>query len=426
MLAFFAITVALSGALPLWLDEILQLQITGHGSAGTLISHLPDTSGAVPLGYLAQWESLRLTGYSVRLARLPSAFFVTAAVFVVGLLGGEFGLRRRWMGAGIFALFPLTVRYACESRVYALGLFLSVLATFIYVRFAKRPGIWLLFTYCTTLILAIYTQPYAAFVAPAHILWSAFNRQWKCVVQGSVAFAAAVTAFLPWYIWSKSRWVSGITTTGLHFSFSAKTFLVLFRELTGGGYWASGLIAILLVLAGLKRRPIWRTDGLLILLIIVPFSCGLVADGMFDYFIAARQFLWVLPALALITALAIEKTGRTGRGLGVILAVICLYQNLHYFSSPREDWGAAARLLIGYVKQGGCVTVAPREHLQFYRFFEPELAEAACDGTRTVLVVSPYSTAAQRASEVAELTSRGYRRQSETMIGKSEITVFGR
>ena len=125
-LVFLCVAIGLSGVLPLWLDEIMQLTKTRGASTAEVIAAVKLNAGATPLGYVVQQESLRLTGYSVRRARFPSALFETAAVFTVALLGDELGLEFPWLGAALFAAFPLTLRYATESRIYSQALFFSV------------------------------------------------------------------------------------------------------------------------------------------------------------------------------------------------------------------------------------------------------------------------------------------------------------
>ncbi len=136
---FVAIAISVASIRPLWLDEILQLIDTRQPSTIQMISALRQTPGAVPLGFLAQQAALKIAGYSMVRARLPSALFGASAVFVVALLGSQLGLKRGWHAAVIFAFFPLTLRYATESRVYSQALFLSVLATHLYLRLTKRP-----------------------------------------------------------------------------------------------------------------------------------------------------------------------------------------------------------------------------------------------------------------------------------------------
>ncbi|MSV35938.1 MAG: hypothetical protein EXQ47_10130 [Bryobacterales bacterium] len=129
---FFLIASALSGVLPLWLDEILQLRETRNTSTAEMLATVPRNSGAVPLGYLVQQAVLKITGYSARWARLPAMLFGSAAVFLVALLAAELGFTRPWLSAAVFAAFPVTLRYATEARVYSQALFFSVLATLIY------------------------------------------------------------------------------------------------------------------------------------------------------------------------------------------------------------------------------------------------------------------------------------------------------
>jgi len=166
------IWIALSGRRPLWLDEIQQLLITRQPSVSLLISAVPQNSGASPLGYLVQQFALQVTGYSVRLARLPEALFDGAAVFVVFLLACELGLESPWISAVAFALFPMITRYSTESRVYMITLFWPVLATYIYVKMTQRPVTQIVVWYTVVMVAAIYSQPYAASVGVAHVLWS--------------------------------------------------------------------------------------------------------------------------------------------------------------------------------------------------------------------------------------------------------------
>jgi len=174
---FLVAAFALSGVLPLWLDEILQLAETRSVSPTAMIASLPQFSGAAPLGYLVQQASLKITGYSVRMARVPSVLFGAGAVFLTALLAAELGLKYSWQAAALFAAFPLTLRYGTESRVYSMALFLSVLASFLYVRLAKKPSWILAGAYWLTLIAAAYTQPYSVCVGFAHLLWAAVYRE---------------------------------------------------------------------------------------------------------------------------------------------------------------------------------------------------------------------------------------------------------
>ena len=423
---FALVSPALLGALPLWLDETLQLIETRDPSTTQMIARLPRNSGAAPLGYLVQHYALRLTGYSIRKARLPAALFGIATVLVVALLAAEAGVRYYWLAAALFAVFPESLRYATESRVYSQALFFSVLSTLIYVILAKRPTAVLAAGYWLALTLAIYTQPYSASVGLAHLLWSVVRREFRAGLYGGVAFALAILAFLPWYLWSRAAWAAGIAREGFHFSFSAKTLLMLFREVAGAGYWGSALLLVLCAIAVARRYPLTRAQHLLLFLIAVPPVCVFAADAVANYFVAARQFIWILPAVAILAAMAVERHARTAVVLYALLGVICVRQSVRYFTAPRENWQAAATFISDQVQRGACLIVAPSEHARLYEFFRPELERARCSAPRMVLAITPATTNQQRESAIAALIAEGYKEQRETAAGGSAILFFQR
>lgn len=415
-IVFFLAAIALSGVLPLWLDEVIQLGITRDTGPAQLMTALPGQPGAAPLGYLTQQAMLSASGYSVRWARFPSAVFMAGTVFLVALIGGE-------LAAVLFALFPLTLRYATESRVYSEALFFSTLSTILFIRILKNPTWRGGALYCVALTAAVYTQPYAIFVAPAHIGWALIGRNFKVAARTAVSVCVSVAAFLPWYLFTRAHWSSGITGAGVHFAFSAKTPLMLFREVAGAGYWGSGLLLILCALALARKAP---RAGFLVLLIAIPVALALAADAMFGYFVATRQILWVLPAIALLAAQGVAWNRWAGLTLSALLAAFCVWQSFRYFTAPRENWKVAADALEAEVKKGACVVVVPAEQAYSYQFFRPELAETRCPAPQTVVAFTPYATDTQRQAAVSALTAQGYRRQSGYAAGKSEIALFSR
>ena len=426
--AYLGIATALSGVRPLWLDEILQLIHTRQPSANELMVQLPLDTGAVPLGYIVQHASMKVTGFSLRRARLPAAVFGAATVLVVALLGTELGLKSPLLAAIAFGGLPLMLRYATEARIYSQGLFFSALATLIYVRLANRPSWAGASVYAAVLLAAIYSQPYAVSVGLAHLLWSVLHREWRVALLGAAAIAVVAFAFLPWFLWSKAQWTRNINLAAQHFSVSTKTPLVILRELAGAGYVGTGALLILSGLAIAGRRFASRTRSVLILLLAMPLVIPLAADAWFDYFIAARQFIWCLPAAAILAAGACERrktvTKTVTTTLAGLLGVACLWSSFRFFTGPHEDWEAAATALAGQVQRGACLVVAPSDQARLYEFFRPELRDAHCSGPRVVLASSPYTTREERRATIARLLPAGYARESEVSIGKCAIELF--
>ena len=418
-----AAMILLSGCRPLWLDEILQLLYTRDSSPTQMVSHLGTNPGASPLGYLTQQIVLKIFGYSIWSARLPAAVFGGAALVTTILLAGELGLASGWTG-WIFAALPLNVRYATEARMYSQALFFSVLATLLYVRMTKKPGWKPAAVYGLTIAIAAYTQPYSVSVGMAHILWSLVYRERKSALLGGIAFVTAVLAYLPWYFWSKDLWRIG-TPPDQHFSASLKTPLMLFRELAGGGYWVSGLLVILCALA-LARGTINRRNGtLLILLIGVPLLSVFAGDAWFSYFLAARQFIWVLPAIAILAGNSGWRNHLAPALLGLLLMVSAC-QSMRYFIRPSENWQAAADVIAARIQAGACLSVAPSDHLPLYEFFRPGLHPSPCHCSQWILALTPYSTAQQRDTALREFRRQGYRPENETFVGGTTIVRFRR
>jgi 4-amino-4-deoxy-L-arabinose transferase-like glycosyltransferase len=424
---FLAIAIPVCAIRPLWLDEILQLMETRQPSTTRMIMDVRQTAGATPLGYLVQHEVLKIAGYSIVLARLSSALFGAATVFLVALLGAQFGLRRGWLAGVIFGLCPLTLRYAAESRVYSQALFLSVLATSLYLRLAARPGPGIAVLYWLVLTASVYTQPYAVCVGIAPLLYSLVRRERRTAWMCGSALLLALIAFLPWFAWAQAEWAATNATNGFQFSFSLKTPLMLFREFAGAGYWGSGLL-LLLCAAALQGRGLGTPQrGLLVLLISSVPVVVLCGDAWFGYFIAARQIIWILPAVAILAAAGIEHYRRAGLVLAIMLAIVCLRQSIVFFRAPGEDWKVAANVLADRVRQGNCLLVAPPQHAPLYEFFHPELGSAPCSADSSiVLAITPAATSAQRCISRTKLISAGYRASNATIVGRSEIVLFHR
>lgn len=418
---YLFVAIFLSGVWPLWLDEVLQLIDTRDGTAFDMLLRLPSHhAGSAPLGYLVQHASLQLTSYSMVAARLPAAIFGAASVFVVALLATELDVARGWLAALIFAMFPLTLRYSAEGRMYSQALFFSTLATLLYVRYARDPRWTIGVGYCAALIAAAYTQPFASSVGLALFLWSLFNDESKVAIFGCLSFMVTVAAFLPWHFWADQIYLAAAGDQLPHFTLSIKTPLMIFRELAGLGYWGSGVLLILCVI-GVRRRVVpSRVLSFVALMVAVPMVVILFTDALFDYFIAARQFIWVLPAIAILAAAAVEK--RTGVLL-FLLAVIALRQNIVFYTAPKEDWHAAADTIAAKVDLGARLEVAPPEQKTLYTFFRPELRNAD-DGSAAVLAVTPYSTPCFRESAIDKLTREGCQPIQGETVGKSEIILF--
>jgi uncharacterized membrane protein len=419
---FLAVALALGQTRPLWLDELLQLIDTRRGSLREVLELTAGNPGSAPLAYLLQYALLRVCDCSLLLLRLPAALFGAGALYLTAALGAELGLRRSWVAAAVLGSFPLTLRYMTEARGYAQGLFFAVLATLLFVRLARQPGWRMAGLYALALTAAVYTQPFAATVGLAHAAWALRWRRASTACWAVAGGAVAGLAFLPWYLWSHGRWMSA---DRFGFTLTARTPLILLREFTGAGYLGALVLVALCVLAARRRvlphhaTSLWVTG--------VPVVCALAADARFGYFIAARQFLWVLPALAVLAAAAVERRGRTlAYTLTSLLLVVCAIQNARFFTSRRENWSAAAEALAGQARGGARVRVIPAGQAQLYEFFHPELRIESGMADRTILAVTPYARVEEARAARGDLAATGYGATRQTVVGDTTITLFQR
>ena len=175
----------------------------------------------------------------------------------------------------------------------------------------------------------------------------------------------------------------------------------------------------------IKRRYLTsRIHALLLLLIVVPLVSVFCADAWFDYFLAVRQFIWVLPAIAILAATAFEEYTRAGVTLAAALGIICMWQNFRYFTASHENWEAASDAIAEQVKRGACLVVAPPERARLYEFFSPELSRADCRSPTMVLAITPYTTRAQQETAAAALIKDRYRLERKTVVGRSVVVFY--
>jgi hypothetical protein len=237
----------------------------------------------------------------------------------------------------------------------------------------------------------------------------------------AVALAVAGIAFLPWFFSSKARWAASIAQTSTHFHISAATPLMIFRESTGAGYWGAGCLALLCGMAAWNRWPPPRAAWLVVLILSTVVICVLTGDALFGYFLAARQFLWILPSLAIFAASAIERKERTALALAILPGIFCVRQSAVFFLSPKENWQAAADSTLAQVQQGAGLIVVPAEQAPLYAFFHPELRSVRATSNPIVMAITPYATGAQRQAAIAAYVAAGYEVELERMIGGSQI-----
>src|SRR5436309_1973830 len=160
-LALYAATlILLIPSKSLWVDEIIDLGGVRNADLQGVLAFVPGNAGGVPLGYLVDFWMIKLFGYSVFVVRLPSVLFTVWTCLAVYILAWQAKLRAPLLAAALYAVLPLTVRYALEARPYAQAACWSAFSTVVFVSLVRNPTLGKAARYAVLIALGLFTQPY--------------------------------------------------------------------------------------------------------------------------------------------------------------------------------------------------------------------------------------------------------------------------
>jgi hypothetical protein len=434
LVVFFALYCALVAALlpvlPLWLDEILDLKSVRDLGFSQLIAAIPQNSGGVPLGYIAQFAAVHLLGFSKFSGRLPSAVFSAASVVGVYYLAKSYGRRAAICAAALIALFPLQLRYAVEARPYSQALCLSIWATVVLLRFDAKPRLSAYIAYVALIIAAIYSQPYSIFVPVAHAVWTLLvpgRRKNLLFVCTSLAITAV--AFLPWYVFAAHLWHESLREYG--FSFGIHWPLLVLKELVGGGYWGAAFVLPFAYYGFRSAKSVKPLLSLHVLGIVVPLVLAIASDAALGYFLAIRQMIYITPFLAVLCGIGaarlLEERSLWARCLVTALFLVLIGGDFHYFLKPHENWEQAARYLDRETSnRSRCVIFVPAGSIGFYSFFAPGLISRSAPDykscNRLTVAISPYD--AKSRESIAQLEREGYKLVSQASFNGPQVFEY--
>lgn len=299
---YAAILILLIPAKPLWVDEIIDLNGVRNADLHDVLAFVPGNAGGVPLGYLVDFWMIRLFGYSEFIVRLPSVMFTVLTCLAVYILAWQASLRAPLLAAILYAVSPLTLRYALEARPYAQAACWSAFATVVFLSLVRKPILGKAARYAALVALGLFTQPYSIFVSVAHLIWTVLvKRNMLASWLAGAAVAVASLAFLPWYLKAHAIW-QGAVSSGVRFFVTGKDLLVIPHELMGTGYLGSAVTAIT-ILIGLAWSTWHREEkSFWVLYIAIPLVLVPAADAYFGYFLAVRQMIFALVPISIVIA----------------------------------------------------------------------------------------------------------------------------
>src|SRR5579864_8853832 len=233
----------------LWADEIIDLNGVRNADLRGVLAFVPGNAGGVPLGYLVDFWMIRIFGYSEFVVRLPSVFFTVWTCAAVYILAWKAKLRAPLLAAVLYAVSPLTMRYALEARPYAQAACWSAFSTVVFLSLVRMPMLGKAARYAALVAAGLYTQPYTIFVSVAHLIWVAFvKKNARAVWLAGTAVALASLAFLPWFLKTHAAWQATVRS-GVRFMVTGRDLMVIPHELMGTGFAGAALTAIAIVVA---------------------------------------------------------------------------------------------------------------------------------------------------------------------------------
>jgi uncharacterized membrane protein len=328
------VVVRLHSASGLWLDEALSVNI-----ARVPLDQLPEAlrhDGSPPLYYLLLHGWIGVFGTSTTAVRALSGLFALLALPLIWLLGRRIGGRT----AGSVALLllatsPFAVRYATETRMYAMVLALVLAGGLALVAALERPTAPRLLGVAVAtgaLLLTHYWALYLLTVVGAVLLWLAVRSSAarRCVA----AMVAGSLLFLPWL----PSFLYQAAHTGTPWAAPPKASAVL----TTIGVWAGGigttwggLLTVLLLglvlLAVLGRSqsggvllalPVAGRAGLLALVAVGTVALGVLLAAVTSAGFAPRYTSVAIAPFLLAAAMGAAVLPNRARTVVVGLAVL--------------------------------------------------------------------------------------------------------
>ena len=232
-----------------WIDEGISVGIASHGLAD--IPRALGQDGSPPLYYLLLHGWMALVGEGEAATRALSLIFALLAVPVSFWAGtAVFGRRAGALAAVGAAGCPFLTYYAQETRMYALVVLLSLLASASFVLafvHARRAHVVLLGVWLT---LLLYTHNWALFLAAGMgVAWIAQLRAGRVRARDGLLLAAAVLAlYAPWV----PTLVSQAAHTAAPWAERPSPLLLLAVPAGLFGYFALPLLAVA-VLGAVRR-----------------------------------------------------------------------------------------------------------------------------------------------------------------------------
>ncbi|MCB0346180.1 MAG: glycosyltransferase family 39 protein [Bdellovibrionales bacterium] len=332
----------------LWLDEALTLTLAKGSFAQLLDSVLNYQPTPLPY-YAAAWSFSKVFGTDEVALRAVSLFFAIFSIGAFYLCAREFSspaLSRT--GTLVFAAVALRAGVAFSARPYSMGLALSLLATWLFIRWIKHPTWARAFAYSLGLALVACTHFMLLSVAAFHLsLLVAFPNIRERLKQSSLQLGTMffVTALLllpvaKHFLFAVSH-SNGLTFIGMP---GPKEVVKALFLPYGPVLLIAAILPVLFSSVRSTQRPVApsyvKISALWLLVPVAVFALGSYVLNRAIF--VPRYFTWQLPAFALVGAAILHhyQTHLRSFATAALCAAFLIIGDVH---SPWlfENWRSA-------------------------------------------------------------------------------------
>lgn len=378
------------GVKQLWLDEILQVLHSRPDSLRGILEGVAQDRGGAPLDYLIQHMFIaNFSGAIEWTARFHAALFGVLAVFLIYVVCQTLlhNQRLSLLSALLLCFYPFHHHYSQEGRPYSLFLVLTLTLYLILFRLLKRSGWHIWVSFAAVAIMSFYTHAYAAFVLLGQLFFLAYHQilkreSWPAALRRGGGFlfcsALAAAAYIPWLRYSYFNAKGGAPPGN-----SFRLLLEMVKGL-GDGSYPLAIALILCALAGihhLRKTQRLLELGALLIWTVTPFPLVLALLNWRSYFFAARQLLFIAPALLILAAVGADylrqRIARRCFSPGIILILISIFVMALHYRDKRDDLRAAGQFLKANVQSADAV-IAPGLTYTL-SFYFPEISDYSAD-----------------------------------------------
>ncbi len=370
-----AVLVRLRSASVLWLDEALSVEISRRPVPDLLDALRRD--GSPPLYYLLLHAWMEVFGESATATRALSTVFSLLTLPVVWLAGRRLGgAPAAWAATLLVAVSPFAVRYATETRMYALVQLLSALGVLCVLRALERPSALRLLPVALLSGAIALTHYWGLFLLAATGLvllgLSLRGDARRAARRTLLALVAGGVLFLPWL----PDFLFQVSRTGTPWA-AEPTFADVYSTVvvwTGAGSEASIVLAllvlslVLLAVAGHRLadgvrvgRPVHRTP-----LLVLAAGGGSLVLGVLAGIVVGAGFAPRYSSVALVPVLLVAAVGLRAlpeRARRVALVVVAVTGLAGVVGQPaqttRTQAGLTAAALERQLMPGDVVVYCP-------------------------------------------------------------------